>query len=190
MEPVLRNEYGVREGKDVRMSAETEIREVIEVAIETEKLGRIFYEKMARVFDKEQEISELFSKLADDESIHERIFRSLLTETPGFADPQRKDESLSFLKVMVLPEMLLNDETLGDRLLDIRTREDALYRALRLEKDTYAYYDAMRDLLGNHKSLDRIIKEEKRHITKLVEYLTTGSKMRGLSDKYAGEHRG
>lgn len=172
------------------MSYETEIREVIEVAIETEKVGRVFYEKMARVFGKEQEISELFSKLADDEKIHESIFRSLLAETPGFVDPDRKDESLTFLKVMVLPEMLLNDEEARDRLVDIRTTKDALYRALRLEKDTYAYYAAMLDLLGKQKALNRIIKEEKQHITKLVEYIITGAKMRGLGDKYAGEHRG
>jgi rubrerythrin len=90
---------------------------------------------------------------------------------------------------MVLPELLLNDEGARDRVMEFKTSEDALFRALRLEKDTLGYYEAMGDLFGEHRALDKIITEEKKHITKLMEYLLTGAKMRGLGDKYAGGYR-
>ena len=77
---------------------------------------------------------------------------------------------------------------LYSRLDDIETPEDALERALQFEKNTWGYYEAMKGVLGEHKVLDAIIELEKSHITKLVEYLVTGAKMRGLGDRYQGEH--
>ncbi len=167
------------------MAYEDEVREVIEVAVETEKMGRAFYEKMAEMFAEQTDISGLFSTLAKDERVHEKLFRSLLAEVPGCANPQTTKESLSFLKIMVLPETLLSDEGAREKQREIQTPQDALYRALALEKDTFAYYQAMKELFGEQEALNRIIQEEKQHITKLTEHLITGAKMRGMSDNFA-----
>lgn len=166
------------------MIKEDDIKEFIEIAVEMEKMGCTFYEKMAAAFSRDTEISELFSVLAKDERIHEKMFRGLLSNLPGLANPRTKEDSIAFLKIMVLPESMLSEEDAQARLKQIQTPRDAVDRALRVEKDTFAYYEAMKDIFGKHEALETIIEEEKRHIVKLTEYLITGAKMRGLEDKF------
>jgi rubrerythrin len=168
------------------MPQENEIREVVEMAVEMEKMGFAFYEKMAANFAQDAEIGELFSTLAKDERVHEKMFRELLSKLPGLANLRNKDDSIAFLKIMVLPETMLSKQDAQARLERIKTPGDAVERALRVEKDTFAYYEAMKDIFGNHEALEKIIEEEKRHIIKLTEYLITGAKMRGLEDKFPG----
>ncbi len=168
------------------MPQENEIKEVVEMAVEMEKMGCAFYEKMAARFAQNKEIGELFFALAKDERIHEKMFRGLLSKLPGFTNPRTKDDSIAFLKIMVLPETMLSEEDAKARLEQIQTPRDAVERALRVEKDTYAYYEAMKDIFGKHEALEKIIAEEKRHIVKLTEYLISGAKMRGLEDKFSG----
>jgi rubrerythrin len=168
------------------MPQENEIKEVVEMAVEMERMGCAFYETMAARFAKNAEIGELFTALANDERVHEKMFRELLAKMPGIANPRTKDDSIAFLRIMVLPETMLTEQDAQARLHQIQTPRDAVDRALRVEKDTFAYYEAMKDIFGKHEALEKIIEEEKRHIIKLTEYLITGAKMRGLEDKFSG----
>jgi len=168
------------------MSQENEIKEVVEMAVEMEKMGCAFYEKMAANFAQDTAIGELFSTLAKDERLHEKMFRGLLSALPGFSNLRTKEDSIAFLRIMVLPETMMSEEDAQARLRQIQTPREAVERALRLEKDTFAYYEAMKDIFGNHEVLEKIITEEKRHIVKLTEYLITGAKMRGLEDHFSG----
>ena len=54
------------------------IREVIEEAVQTEKLGYQFYTAMAERFKKDDGLNKLFSTLATKELRHEKSFRELL----------------------------------------------------------------------------------------------------------------
>jgi len=79
---------------------------------------------------------------------------------------------------------VFDTEALSKRVDEIRTREDALERALGLEKATLAYYQAMREILGADDVLDSLITVEKRHVVKVMQLLLTGAKFRGLADAF------
>ena len=162
-------------------------KKAIEFAIKTEELGNIFYTRMAKKFNEDKEISEIFSLLAKDEVAHQKQFEQLLEKVPDdLGVSSRREDRLAFLKVMSRSEFFMGTDGLYAKLDEIKTTQDALEKAFRLEKDTLGYYQAMKDVIGESIILDAIIEAEKSHIVKVIEYMITGSKMRGLDDDYSG----
>ena len=66
----------------------------------------------------------------------------------------------------------------------VRTRDDALQRALELEKATLGFYQALQDELRDEPVLGAIIAAEKQHLTTLMNVLSTGVKFRGLGETF------
>ena len=165
------------------MLEELTIRKALEFAAKTEELGNLFYTKLAKKFENE-EICEIFSTLAQDELAHKKQFQTLMEKTPEDPNVSSKDERMALLKIMSRSEFFMGEDGLYRNIEQIETRDDALERAVKLEKDTLGYFQAMRDVLGDNEILTAIIKIEKRHLIKLMEYMITGAKMRGLGDQY------
>ncbi len=63
------------------------IREIIEQAVRTEKLGYEFYTEMARRFEEDEGLRKLFEMLAVKELRHEKTF-SELKEIVGDEEPE------------------------------------------------------------------------------------------------------
>ena len=163
---------------------EITLRNSIEMAIATEKLGAGFYGKLAEKFKSDKEINELFSILAKDEKAHEAKFRTLLDKVPAEDKEPTTDQKYQYLTAVSISEFFAGD---GGALKDvdkIKTRDDALARAFALEKATLLYYHAVQDILGDNDILKTIIKLEKDHLVSVMKYLMTGAKMRGLSDTW------
>lgn len=168
------------------MLEELTIRKALEFAAKTEELGNLFYSKMAKKFENE-EIADIFSKLAEDELAHRKQFETLMTKVPEDPNISSKDERMALLKIMSRSEFFMGGEGLYRKIDEIESRDDALERAVNLEKATLGYFQAMKDVLGDDEVLNAIIKIEKSHLIKLMEYMITGAKMRGLGDKYPAE---
>ncbi len=166
------------------MLEELTLRKAVEFAAKTEELGNIFYTRMSKKFADDSEISDIFGKLANDELVHRKQFNNLLEKVPEDSGVSSRDERMALLKVMSRSEFFMGEEGLSSKLDEIKTREDALERALGLEKATLGYFQAMKDVLGDEPTLDAIIKIEKGHLVKLMEYMITGAKMRGLGDNF------
>ena len=108
---------------------EITLRNSIEMAIATEKLGAGFYGKLAEKFKSDKEISELFSILAKDEKAHEVQFRTLLDKVPAEDKEPTTDQKYQYLTAVSISEFFAGD---GGALKDvdkIKTRDDALARA-------------------------------------------------------------
>lgn len=162
------------------MSEEWTVRKATEFAVRTEQLGAIFYKKMAKKFQDNAEMKEVFELLARDEELHEQQFRKLLERTEP--DAPGEEELLTVLRVMSMSQFFLGDEGLygkPDELTDVKS---ALIRAFELEKATLQYYNAMKDVVGDDPTVNAIIKAEKNHLMKLAEYLMTEAKFRGIAD--------
>ena len=169
------------------MLEDVTVRKAVEFAVKTEEVGNVFYSKMARKFEeKDKEISEIFSILAKDEAAHRNQFRDLLDKVPEDPEVSNKAERLALLKIMSRSEFFMGEDGIYRALDEIETRDDALERAVRLEKDTLGYFQALKDVLGDNDILNAIIQIEKGHLVKLMEYMITGAKMRGLGDKFPG----
>ena len=75
-------------------------------------------------------------------------------------------QTRSFLRTV--KGFFLGEDGIFRNLEQIKTREDALKRALRLEQDTLSYYQAMRDLMGENSTVDAMIQAERNHIATLL----------------------
>jgi rubrerythrin len=166
------------------MLEELTVRKAVEFAVKTEELGNIFYTRMSKKFADDSEISEIFGTLAKDELVHRKQFNNLLENIPEDSGVSSRDERMALLKIMSRSEFFMGEEGLSRKIDEIKTREDALERAVGLEKATLGYFQAMKDVLGDEPTLDDIIKIEKGHLVKLMEYMITGAKMRGLGDTF------
>ncbi|MFC1639461.1 ferritin family protein [Gemmatimonadota bacterium] len=168
------------------MLEELTLRKAVEFAVTTEQLGAKFYNKMAKKFEDDEEIKEIFTTLAKDELIHEKQFQNLLNSVPKDPDVSSQDDRWAILRVLSMSEFFMGESGLFKKLEEIETREDALQRAFNLEKDALAYYRAMEDIIGKDDTLASIIQAERQHLLKVMEYMLTEAKMRGLADQIPG----
>ena len=75
------------------------------------------------------------------------------------------------------------DTFLGNDALDgIHSREDALDRALQLEKQTLDHYLGMKNLLGENDVINALIATEREHMRQLLEYKIIGVEVQEISD--------
>lgn len=148
---------------------EFSIREVIEQAIQTEKLGYEFYTKMAEKFEKDEGLKNLFETLAEKEQQHEKTF-SELKEKTGDEELDNWGEASKYLKAIVESEFFLGREKSLPSLKHVTSAAEAVSFASGFEKETLLYFYSLRDIVKEKKIIDKIINEEKSHIVWLIEY--------------------
>lgn len=143
--------------------AKFSISEVIEQAVQTEKLGAGFYSDMAGRFEKNKKLNRLFRTFADMESAHELKF----TEIKNIVKDEKIEgweEVSQYLRAIVESAFFLGKGKSLTAMRNIRTETDALNYALGFEKETLLYYLGIREHIKGKKAINEIIKEEKSHI--------------------------
>jgi rubrerythrin len=166
------------------MIEDLSLRRAIEFAIQTEKQGAEFYDRMAKKFADNEELKEIFSILARDEEIHEFQFQRLLKELPFEERGELSEDEVEYLRAVSAAEVFYGHHAALDSADTIESREDALQRAHEMERSTLLYYRAMKDIVGPNPVLDEIIGMEKQHLVQVMRCLVSGSKMRSLLDSY------
>ena len=153
-------------------------RKAVEFAIKTEEIGEKLYTKLANKFADDAEIKALFEQLAKDEAVHQRQFKNLLQTLPEPDGPLAYEQD-QYLKAMAISNIFYGiKKAMGDA----EGLEDALHRALQLEKNTILFYTAMRETLGENEALEKMIEMEKGHAKQLMKHLITSAKFRSLQD--------
>jgi rubrerythrin len=137
---------------------------------------------MAEKFSGDSKISGVFSRLAEDERVHEGQFRKLLDSMPQEAVSGEGDERYEFLKATAISGFFRREyfSTAGE----ISTGVEALGKALAFEKATLQYYRAIREVLGKSEQLDAIIDAERNHVLSLVRIIPTDAVFRGMRDTF------
>ena len=139
------------------------VREVIEQAVQTEKLGYEFYVAMAKKFGKDEKLKKLFETLAGKEQLHEKIFKELL-DIVSDEEPENWEEASQYMRAIVESEFFLGKNKSLPSLKHLKTREDAVNFALGFEKETLLYFYSLRDAVRKKEILDEIISDERGHI--------------------------
>jgi rubrerythrin len=139
------------------------IREIIEQAIQTEKLGNEFYTKMAEKFHDNKELKKLFETLSAHEIRHGNSFIAL-REKMRDEEPEGWDEVTLYLRAIVDSEFFLGKDKCLPSLEYVKTASEAVDFALCFERETLLYYYALREATKEKEILDKIITEEKSHI--------------------------
>jgi len=145
------------------------IREVVEQAVRTERLGYEFYTTIAKRFEKNDGLKRLFETLAGKELIHEKMFLEL-REMMGGEEPEAWADVSEYMRAIVESEFFLAREKSLPSLDHVKTVEDALHFALGFEKETLLYFYALRDAVQEKDMVDEIINEERSHIMWLAKF--------------------
>lgn len=145
------------------------IREVIEQAVQTEKLGYQFYTVIAEKFKKNEGLNKLFSTLATKELRHEKTFRELLDIIKD-EEPINWEEAEQYLRAIVESEFFLGKNKSLPSMTHIKNVKDAVNFALGFEKETLLYFYWLRDAVREREVVDEIVNEERSHIMWLNKF--------------------
>lgn len=141
------------------------IEEIIEMAVQTEKLGYQFYSGMADKFKKDGKLATLFTKLASKERNHEKTFTTLkdLVAKTG-PEPVQWEEVGNYMRAFVESEFFLGRGKSLPNMDHLKTVQDAVKFALGFEKETLLYFMELRSIVKEKEVVDEVINEEKSHI--------------------------
>jgi rubrerythrin len=150
------------------------ITEVLEMAVQTEKLGFQFYTAMADKFKNDAELVKLFTTLASKERNHEKTFSDLkdMVATSG-AEPVEWGEVTNYMRAFVESEFFLGRGKALPSMDHLKTVKDAVRFAIGFEKETLLYFLGLRGVVKEKEVVDEVINEEKSHIMWLAAFKTS-----------------
>jgi rubrerythrin len=151
------------------------ISEVIEQAVQTEKLGYQFYTTMAERFKKDEKLTKLFTTLAEKELRHETTYKEL-KDVVGDREPEGWEEVSQYLRAIVESEFFLGKNKSLPSMEHIKTVNDAVDFALGFEKETLLYFYGVKDAVKEKEIVEEVINEEKSHIMWLNAFKSTITK--------------
>ena len=151
------------------------LREAVEQAIQTERLGYEFYRTMGEKFKENSGMKELCETLAEKERVHEKTFSGLMDGVKESGEVDWEDVSM-YLRAIVESEFFLGKGKSLPSLDHVKTVADALKFAVGFEKETLLYFYGVRDLIKEKDVLSLIIEEEKSHIVWLNKLQVTSSR--------------
>jgi rubrerythrin len=148
--------------------------EALEMALEIEKNGEVFYNAAAEKSD-DAEVTALFEDLATQEQIHYEIFQKMLGSVGSAPElpAEEYDQYQAYLDA-ALDNALFSGEdkalALAEKAAD---RETALRAALGFEKDTMLFFYDLREMVGeaDKEAVSRVIGEERKHVRRLAALL-------------------
>lgn len=114
-------------------------REVIEQAVQTEKLGCEFYTAMAKRFKENEKLKNLFEMLAVKEQQHEKRFSELKNKIED-EEIENSEEVSQYLRAIIESEFFLGKNKSLPSLEHGKTVTDAVNFALVFEREALLYY--------------------------------------------------
>ncbi len=150
--------------------------EALEMAMEIEKSGEVFYKAVATQAT-DPGVKELFEELAAQEQKHYLVFQKMtghkmdVSSLPAVG--VEHDEYQAYLQVALDNALFAGPDKALAAAKKAQDKTGALRAALGFEKDTLLFFYDLRDMVGeaDRGSLDRIIREEKAHMQRLARML-------------------
>jgi len=151
----------------------------MEMAVETEKGGKSFYETVAAQ-SKDDSLRNLFSYLAGEENKHIYVFESIAKTIKVAADetPADWEEVSLYLKAVTDSRYFLGPDKALALAKDAKSPSQAVKLALAFEKETLVFYLEAADMVPalNRPAVESLIREERAHVRKLTGFLQTCQK--------------
>ena len=160
------------------METKFNVFEILQIAEKIEHNGAIFYLKTAELFD-DPELRNIYYLLANWRARHEKILaqrRKRFAEKTGeFGTFDPDNYVLSNPDVMAGLAVFSHKPDLSGRPTGEEGREQIFKDAIRRAKEAIVFYNGLKDFARDPASkdtIDKIIKEENRHIRLLTEQST------------------
>ncbi|MCP4602979.1 MAG: ferritin family protein [Proteobacteria bacterium] len=162
------------------MSSVFNAEEVLEIAVQIERAGAVFYRRAATLVD-DPISKEMLEGLAAMEDGHEIGFENMRADPDTLSiligDPE--GEAALYLRAFASGRVFPKDDNPASELGPNVTMEEILKKAINMELTSIAFYqgikNAMPPELGEAK-VDEIIQEEMRHVTTLTDKLESVTK--------------
>ena len=148
-----------------------EASDIVEVAIRIEENGINFY-KFAEQIAKQEEAKKLFAHLAQAEVTHKKTFESIFAKMEKYNPPESyAGEYSAYLRSYVDNNIIFTKEAMDKELSNIKDTIAAFDFAIKRELDSILYYHEIKKLVPvtQHKVLEQIIEEERKHFMALTE---------------------
>ncbi|MFH1214589.1 MAG: ferritin family protein [Candidatus Neomarinimicrobiota bacterium] len=152
------------------MMAIFSIRDVFEMAVKIEEKGEAFYRETAKIIT-HTKVKALFEKLADEEVVHKNTFIRLAQKLGNVSTGKvAREEFYAYLEAYT-QNLIFSDVKAENKIPTIRGAQAALFYAIEKELDSVLYYTEVKELIppSEHKLIDGIIDEERRHVVRLSE---------------------
>ena len=150
--------------------------EIMEMAVETEKGGKLFYEAVAAQ-SKDDGLKGLFTYLADQEKKHISVFVNIAKTIKVAPDeiPANWEEVSLYLKAVTESRYFLGGDKALSAAKSAKTTEQAVNTALAFEKETLVFYLEVADMMPtvNRPAVEALIREERAHVRKLTGFVQT-----------------
>jgi len=148
--------------------------EALEMAMEIEKNGELFYHKVAAK-SADSEVKALFEDLAAQERGHYRVFEKMLggvKPAPGLP-AAGYDQYEAYFQVALENALFAGPDKALTLAKQAQDRETALRAAIGFEKDTLLFFYDLREMVSepDKASISNIIREEKKHLRRLAGML-------------------
>lgn len=152
------------------MSIFFSMREVIEMAIATERSGQAFYQNASRLA-RENSLKELFQYLAEEEEKHLKTFQNFyntLKEKPEIT-PYNWEEAKLYLEALVDSKFFASPEKAINMAKEAKSELEAINSAINFEKDTLLFFYQISEMIKSQEQelVKKIIEQEKEHIQRL-----------------------
>ena len=151
---------------------------LLEIAIQAERQGAAFYQRLAATADSERVRAEC-QRLVGMEREHEKAFQRLVGQQEGqralssLQPDQLSDEYQQYLSALVDSNMLPDEEMAQQLAEEAESEIDAINIALQMEKNAILFYQELQNLLGTETGvLQTILDEERSHVYQLNELKT------------------
>jgi len=139
--------------------------DVVRFAIRIEEDGELFYREAARLTE-DGEAKALFSRLADEEVGHRKIFQTISENLGEYAPPETYDgEYMAYLRDHIDGKAVFREDLKGSLKAHLGSVLTAIDFAIGRETDSILYYQEARVFVPGRQQgvVDRIIEEERKH---------------------------
>ena len=146
------------------------MREVMEMAIATERSGQAFYQSASKLARKSN-LKELFQYLAEEEEKHLKTFQDFYNTLKEKAEitPYNWEEAKLYLEALVDSKFFASPEKAINLAKEAKDELEVIYAAIDFEKDTLLFFYQILEMIKSQEQelVKKIIEQEKKHIQRL-----------------------
>lgn len=143
--------------------------EIVEMAVQIEKNGRDFYNKVA-VSSKNKGVKKIFEHLSGQEERHIKIFEGMLFAVKKYEPVEAyTDEYFGYMKALAEEHIFTKEKKGNEIAKTVKDDARAIELGIDFEKDSILFYHEMKNFVpeAEHSIIENLLKEEQRHLKKL-----------------------
>jgi len=149
--------------------------EIIELAIQIERNGFLFYDQALKRKDLTENSRKILEHLRQEEINHKNTFKAMrVSDTEQLGDLVNWQEAAAYLKSIAATHIFNKKNASIKLAIEAENEQDIIRNAIQFEKDTLLFFYSLcrnTDDEGSKKIIDRIIDEEVGHVTELCKML-------------------